>query len=649
MPFGYNKYSLEELNLCSSSFNKHPFIGVSELQLYNPLYRNFFQLNENNAIYTTLNHRNRILKVIDTTQRDEIDTVDCRNHFKIQTWNHLKDEKETRNSFFKFCPLMEPVKYMLGKYENLQSRTEYDIYRLPTFYNGSRQELTSQQKTSRKIDSTHNSAYVDGFFSYLTSIAKHDYNFIHGIEYYGSFLGKQSSFAFDAIDELEYLNESDFFHNNKSTFIDPIENQCSSRFIIDPKIYAFDEESRKNRKPLNIDDNVDTLSVQSIHNSMFCNIFDDDDDNVAVEKVEKSDSIKITNDISNLELLWQERENGDGLHPEQQSCENGENGENDAIDNVSIETTDTEEDEDSSEEHSINNECDSDDDGNTDVTDETEESSDNDEDDEDDEDHEELWVHIKNFPVNVICLEAMDGTLDKLMEEDALDTQEWTSCLIQVIFQLIAYQKMFAFTHNDLHTNNIMYIETERKYLIYRFDGKLYRVPTYGRIFKIIDFGRAIYQLKGVRICSDSYHCRGDAATQYNTEPFFNPNKPRVEPNYAFDLARLGCSLYDFFIGDIEEEHKFVSPLDRMVIDWCRDDNNKNLLYLSNGDERYPGFKLYKMIARKCSRNTPQAQLKRHDIFQQYQISKKKLSKNLYRQIMNLDTLPDLSIKHFNS
>ena len=53
---------------------------------------------------------------------------------------------------------------------------------------------------------------------------------------------------------------------------------------------------------------------------------------------------------------------------------------------------------------------------------------------------------------------------------------------------------MFNFTHNDLHTNNIMFIETEKKYLIIDIK-KLYRVPTFGKIYKIIDFGRAIYTI----------------------------------------------------------------------------------------------------------------------------------------------------------
>ena len=57
---------------------------------------------------------------------------------------------------------------------------------------------------------------------------------------------------------------------------------------------------------------------------------------------------------------------------------------------------------------------------------------------------------------------------------------------------LITYQKLFSFTHNDLHTNNIMYINTQKRYLNYRYNGSHYKVPTYGKIFKIIDCQKAL-------------------------------------------------------------------------------------------------------------------------------------------------------------
>ena len=82
--------------------------------------------------------------------------------------------------------------------------------------------------------------------------------------------------------------------------------------------------------------------------------------------------------------------------------------------------------------------------------------------------------------------------------------------------------------------------------LYYKVNNKYYKIKTFGKIFKIIDFGRAIYKYKDKLICSDSFHKEGDAATQYNFGPYYNDKKSIVEPNFSFDLCRLGCSIYDF-------------------------------------------------------------------------------------------------------
>jgi hypothetical protein len=49
--------------------------------------------------------------------------------------------------------------------------------------------------------------------------------------------------------------------------------------------------------------------------------------------------------------------------------------------------------------------------------------------------------------------------------------------------------------------------------------------------------------------------------------------------------------------------------LQELIMDWVTDDNGKNILYKKNGDERYPNFKLYKMIARTVHKKTPTDQL----------------------------------------
>ena len=187
-----------------------------------------------------------------------------------------------------------------------------------------------------------------------------------------------------------------------------------------------------------------------------------------------------------------------------------------------------------------------------------------------------------------------------------------------------------------------MFTATDKEYLYYRYNKKLYKVPTFGRIFKIIDFGRAIYKFKGKKICSDSFHPKGDAATQYNCKPFFNKNKPRLEPNASFDLCRLACSLFDYFMDEEDEEEDgnddsaLTDPIKKIIEEWCTDDKGRNILYKKCGEERYPDFKLYKMIARTVHKHTPQTQVD-NPLFQKFLTTRKKIKK---KRILDIDILP---------
>ena len=122
-------------------------------------------------------------------------------------------------------------------------------------------------------------------------------------------------------------------------------------------------------------------------------------------------------------------------------------------------------------------------------------------------------------------------------------------------------------------------------------------------------------------------------------EPYFNDKKPRLEPNYSFDLCRLACSIFDYVVDDINEigDLENCEPIVKLIYDWCLDDNGINILYKNNGVERYPDFKLYKMIARCVHNHTPQAQLERPE-FGSYCIPKNSIPKN--KKVIDIDTIP---------
>lgn len=557
-------------------------IGFLKTQNYIPLYRNFFILNENNYSAVNLNH----FHYIDGIKKPFTDNLYlCNIKSKI-----AKPSQE--RVFFKFAPLLDPVKYMIGKYT-------YDdkLMTLPTIHS------TTEHTTAKFLD-PNNCSYVDGFFSYLSNQLMSSNKFVHGIRYYGSYLTVKKDFKFNVYDDLEYLIKSDFFNKNKNKL-----------FHVDNYSDLFDDDTSRAELPaikIHQEDVCDALNIGSVDESMFGDVFTEEADTTGL----------VEDNILPLTL------------------ENME--EHDVSKEGDIETTSVTKSNDScSSRTSHTNSGVSDDDDENSVVSYTddENESDGDESSDSSEDEEEIVnATFPEFPVQLICMEACIDTLDQLILDDKLDEKRWLSALMQIIMTLIAYQKVFSFTHNDLHTNNVMYVSTKKKYLYYCVKGTYYRVPTYGKIFKIIDFGRAIYKYDGKTMCSDSFGPTGDAATQYNIEPYYNPKKPRLDPNYSFDLCRLACSIFDYLVDDMSDVKDLskVDAITRIIVEWCIDDNGINVLYKNNGTDRYPDFKLYKMISRCVHNHTPHAQLERSE-FKSFGVSKETIPNT--EPIMNIDDM----------
>jgi len=284
------------------------------------------------------------------------------------------------------------------------------------------------------------------------------------------------------------------------------------------------------------------------------------------------------------------------------------------------------------------------------------------------EDELEYRAVFKNFPVQITFLERCDGTMDDLMEyevqnadnKDLRDTKEerWSAWMFQVIAGLTVAQQTYDFVHNDLHTNNIMWCGTGETHLYYSIQGatggdRLYRVPTYGRMFKIIDFGRATFRppvgpsvakkkskskgnakgkgkgptqghAKGKIWFPDAFAPGADAGGQYNYEPFYDSSIPKVAPNKSFDLSRLAVAMMESLWEEVPKEkeptkiltkepgrvqYETISPLWNMMWLWITDKHGKNILRTSEDEERYPYFDLYCAIARDITNAVPAQQI----------------------------------------
>ena len=569
MELNYKKNKNKELFEQMEDIN---LLNLENIQNYIPIYDRFFQLTENN--YNSINLNN-------SYKLDSIEKKLGYSKFSgkiIDSCNNILEKK----IFFKYSPLIDPIKYMIGKYE-----ASYNIYDLPK---------KNQDLKNEKFLDPNNSAYIDGFFSFLSSILLNKHNFINGIDYYGSFLGIKNDFMVQIDDDIEYLNDSDFFHKNNNQLFKIIEGERYKNIFNNTKKY----KQSINIYEENIDIDIDLVLGETNNiNQILDNLTSENISDLQIEydNNEKDDNQKRISDISNNKKKKKVKTNE--LSDSGSSCSSRYSN--------TISSNDESSDNESSSSEEISS---------------TE---------------EELHATINKFPVQTIALECCDDTLDSYIVNNKIKDKEWESIILQILFTLLTYQKLFNFTHNDLHTNNIVFIQTDKVFIYYKYDNKHYKVPTFGKIYKIIDFGRAIYTFKNELICSDSYSQNGDANTQYNCEPYFNANKARLEPNYSFDLCRLGCSLFDYFIDDIDDIKKLKSPIKKLMVAWVFDDKNKNILYKNDGNERYPDFKLYKMIARTVHNHTPQKVIK-NEVFETYVIAKKKI--NRLGAIINIDNLP---------
>ena len=598
-------------------------IFLSQAQNYIPIYTKFFALNETNYNSVNLNNKWYISTVnepilVDDDDSCEYDNIEDNSHLYNCTLHNIENKRvQDKDVFFKMAPLLDPYKYLVGKY-NLEDTKLFSLPKLNS----------SLEDCHPKFIDTNNSAYVDGLFLYFTSRLLEEHKFLHGVEYYGSFLGIKNNFTINVFDDIDYLNSSDFFNSNKNKL-----------FKIEDYSHLFQNENEfenQKLKPIKIDHNTSArsqLSIKSFDNEIFEDIFDSEmvDNNVENEIIDLQD-------LSNLDIKdisQQVTLKSNSTCSSRSSYTEDSNIENDCENCGEIMNLNEEGDEEGEEEDEEHGEEEDEEHGEEEDEEEGEEESHSETSSYEDE---TIFATIPKFPVQIIGMECCESTLDDLIINNDLKKEEWLSAFMQIIMTLIAYQKAFSFTHNDLHTNNVMYNPTNKKYIYYCYKKQYYKVPTFGRIFKIIDFGRSIYKFDGKLFCSDSFQMGGDAATQYNTEPYLNDKKPRLEPNFSFDLCRLACSIFDYIIDDFEEVRdisKCKDPIKRLIVEWCLDDKGINMLYKNNGADRYPDFKLYKMIARCVHNHTPQAQLERPE-FAAYS----KFKGEIPEDVINIDNIP---------
>jgi hypothetical protein len=280
---------------------------------------------------------------------------------------------------------------------------------------------------------------------------------------------------------------------------------------------------------------------------------------------------------------------------------------------------------------------------------ESEETDDDSDSDDDDDDDLNIFAEVKNFPVMVLYTESSEGTMDDLLDDfEAVGARpgtsdwelRWKSWIFQVIAALTVGQSIFGFTHNDLHSNNIVWSKTDKEYLYYSCrDGLHFKIPTFGKVFKLIDFGRSIFRVNQHLFFSDDFRPGNDAAEQFNFGEIYDPEEEEVHPNPSFDLSRFTVSVFEAIFPSsppikakpavLSEEDglkmlETESDLYNVMWTWLLCDDGHNVLMEPDGKERYPDFDLYKVITAEVHNAIPSQQIKKN-LFDGFRIKKRSI------------------------
>jgi hypothetical protein len=257
-----------------------------------------------------------------------------------------------------------------------------------------------------------------------------------------------------------------------------------------------------------------------------------------------------------------------------------------------------------------------------------------------------FFAKFHDMPVNYCFMERLGDTLDDLLNTTGgISEEEWLSILFQVVFGLAMANKHYSFVHNDLHSDNILFQTTKETYIYYAVKDKtfkekkeahannqrqstckyrIFRIPTFGKVTKIIDFARATFKLNDKWIFSDVFMPSGEAAGQYKfpdcvDEEYWGCNFIGAdEPNPSFDLARLARSI----------KHQVnVKSVYSLIKKWSKSDDGSNML------DKEDDFDLYVDIAKNCHNAVPKHVL--HDkMFKKFEIPRTQVPKGKHIYIL---------------
>ena len=568
--------------------DRSSFATIAHIQRYNPMLDLF-------------RHPEQVQNKANLELPSKFQVSEWHEEFKPNFWKAVR----TVNGATESCEVYTKIIHLVNPIDAL--RKNYAVPSHPFVPQINRQ----MHEIMQKVYSQYNQAYVDYLTNYVLSRFRELDLTPHCVLFYGSFTGISSKYKFNISNEYDTYRQCRWFWDSikekRASIV--VNKEVSEELYNDIITPPFEDDEELE---LTVDD---VSSVGSAKSVSFDEIDEDTDDNEIKE-------VKLPSDGVPSDGVPSDEVPSDGV-PSDEVFSDGVQSDDPPDPVLELEEFDDINSEDS-EKSSISSESDK----------YSDDSYTDDEDEDEDEDDIEISLELSNIPVITIAQEAQEGIMDSLLDDDEIDgaehgsaewEQRWIAWLFQIISVLTFLQSSIHFTHNDLHSNNILWRSTDKPYLYYSMkDGTTWRVPTYGKIFSIIDFGRAIFRLGKRNFISDDYWPDQDASDQYNFGPFYDPKKPKVVPNMSFDLCRLSVSLIDGLFDEIPPKKKgkkilsqegswkvyeTKSELYNLLWSWTVDDAGRTIYINKDGNEKYEGFDLYIRIAQDVHSAVPREQL----------------------------------------
>ena len=454
---------------------------------------------------------------------------------------------QQKNTFIKISPLIEPIHYI---------KTYLPSSPLNNNNNNNNHHLTPDINTLslvKKINSKYNSCYVEAFMGFLLNKLIETNTCIGYPHFYGCFTGIKENIHFDISEDYDDIKHKSWFKNKEHSTL------FTKKTIYEEETSDEEEENNDEEDTNNDDENNEEKTNNKEE------IIDETQTDKDIEEILDLKDLDILDEVLDIDISPEELELN--------------------LNNKSKKSSSLKSNHSSSSTYSIN----SNNSENSYTIDNISECSDIDFRDKID------VVEFPQFPINASIMEKFEFTLDELLDDMDYEIceDEWLSILFQIIYNLMVAQKYYKMCHNDLHSSNIMFENTNITHLYYTINSKHYKIKTYGKILKIIDFGRASFYYNNEWFISDVFSDEGDAEGQieYPTSSYFNPEKSHNSINYSFDLVRLATTIYERF-DDNKIIRKFLNK-------WMKDDYNENVINLDDD------FSLYIHISKYCHNAKP--------------------------------------------